>query len=840
MSIKCLKNRNMQTDRCAFTPLTPFKRNALNFFILLMCAAPAQVLADAYTMSVAETGDIVPDGNGRFNNFLEPIISSSNLVVFSASLYDTIGGGADDSGIYRMNIPGGIGPSIVTLDEVAREGGNFEAGGGNYGLGSLYPLASYVPVNAPLVGNTAGNFQRLALQMPVTLGNPGGNSIIAVETSNGSFDLVAAAGATVPSGNGEFAEFNAFSIGGHSSSGRVTFFSAMSNTADGSDDNTAIFRSQPGDDAIELVRKGGSPGGPVLTHLASIRTNAYGDAIFLGTEGPGASGDSHLFRVTSLAASPFQLVSEGDQAPTDDVEPRHFSQLSEIRINNDGDVGFAATLRDEDGFVVANDSGLYTSNGSSETEIVREGQSTPDATATFMNFASESVGSVPRSPFNTQGQFAFTVDLQLNGAGQSQGVFRASDSELIEVARRDDGYEDGTLRNFSNPALNNHGVMAFTAELVLEIVSGPEGDYAVTEEVLILTDGVDYVTVAREGQMFNGKELQDIIFNVDPSGAANGLNDSATVTYEAIFTDASHAVHVWRAQLGWRSAAGDGLWDDADNWFLGNAPSFASDVLLDLANPADVQGPAQDIDIHSLSMGGAGGMVRLILGAGALNTEDGMTIGVNGTLSGSGDLGGHVSNQGLIEVPDAGVLNIDGDLVNNGGVELGSNAQLILSGQLSGSGDITGVDGQVQVNGGLAPGNSPGLMSVAGSLTLGPGSSTRMEIAGTEAGDEFDAVQVGGTLTLAGVLDLLLIDDFNPQAGDELVLMQAASIQGDFDEVNLPTVEGLSFQLEKTATSLVLSVQSESSQSSSSSGGAVSWLWLFALLFTRVSLRSRR
>ena len=840
MSIKCLKPRNMQADRCAFTSLTHFKRSALNFFILLMCAGPAQVLADAYTMRVAETGDTVPDENGRFSNFLEPTISSSNLVVFSASLYDTSGGNADNSGIYRMNIPSGIGPFVVTLEQVAREGANFNADGSNYTLGSLYPLATYVPVNAPLVSNTTGNFSRLALQMPVTTGNPDGNSIIAVESSDSSFDLVAAAGATVPSGNGDFAEFNAFSIGGLSSSGRVTFFSAMNNTADGSDDNTAIFRSQPGDDAIELVRKGDSPGGPVLTHLASIRTNAYGDAIFLGTEGPGASGDSHLFRVTSLAASPFQLVSEGDQAPTDDVEPRHFSQLSEIRINNDGDVGFAATLRDEDGFVVANDSGLYTSNGSSETEIVREGQSTPDATATFMNFASESTGDVPRSPFNAQGQFAFTVDLQLNGAGQSQGVFRASESELVEVARRDDVYEGGTLRNFSDPALNNHGVMAFTAELVLEIISGPEGDYAVTEEVLILTDGEDYVTVAREGQMFNGKELQDIIFNVNPSGAANGLNDSATVAYEAIFADASHAIHVWQAQLGWRSEAGSGIWDDADNWFLGNAPGFSSDVLLDLANPVDVQGPAQDTDIHSLSMGGAGGMVRLILGTGALNTEDGMTIGVNGTLSGSGDLGGNVSNQGLIEVPDAGVLNIDGDLLNNAGVELGSNAQLILSGRLSGSGDIYGIDGQVMVNGGLAPGNSPGLLSVEGSVTLGPASQTILEVAGTEAGDDFDALQVGGTLTLAGVLDLLLINDFTPQAGDELTLMQAASIEGEFDEVHLPNVDGLSFELEKTETSLVLSVQSESGQASSSSGGALSWLWLCALLCARISLRGRR
>ncbi len=840
MMFKCKQSRNMQADRRAFPSFLLFKRSVLSVFVVLASAVPVPELYAASTAVKARTDDSAPDDNGRFSYFSAPVVSNSGQVVFKGFLYETEAGLADNSGIYQSFVTSSISPTTGTLRQVAREGSPIQVGGVDYTVGNLGASGSYSLVNGlPSVAPTTG-VSLMALQLPITgFANSQVTSILALEVGDNT-ELIAARGGEVPSGDGEYAGFNVFSIGGLSTAGRVTFFSALDNTLAAPDDNTAIFRYTPGGELVELVRKGTPTGGTVLAHLASITTNAYGDAVFLGTEAPVPGGDTHIFRVSSLGSSPSLLVSQGDQAPTADVDPRYFYQLGEIRINNEGEVGFAATLRDGDGSAVDNPSGLYITNGSSETEIVRQGQSTPDGTATFLHFANDLSGDVPRPAFNDLGQFAFNVRLLETGGEQVDGIFRASEAQIIEVAREGDGYEDGVLSNFSDPALNRHGVLAFTADLVLGIESGPEGDYPITEQVLILSDGRDYVTVAREGQMFGGRELQEISFNPSFTVQPGGLNDHARVGYEARFTDGTHAVHVWQPTLGWRAEAGDGIWDNPDNWFMRTLPGVSSEVGMDLDVSAEIQGPADDTEVDTLSVGGGSGLIHLILGSGVLDTVNGFTVGVNGTVSGGGQLGGVVNNAGLIDVPAGTLLNIDGDLHNVTTVALGSSAQLIVSGILSGSGDITGVDGQTLINGGLSPGNSPGLVSVAGSLTLGSNSTTMLEIAGTTAGTDHDVLEVGGTLTLDGTLDVQLTDAFSPQAGDELILMQAASIQGDFDEVNLPGVDGLSFELEKTDTSLVLSVQAESGESSSSSGGALSGLWLCAMLLVRLSLPNRR
>jgi len=804
-------------------------------FLTLSSISGGAMAVTTTTYSIANDGDAVPDLSALFSGVLPPIINSSNRVVFIASLSDTDDAFLNDSGVYSVSA---VSSSLTSIQEIVRENDILAINGTNFVIDDLYPLSSSFRMD------NAFGFGQLALQLPVRFGSMTGSSIIVVEnfTPLGTFALIAEAGAVVASGNGTFNEFNNFTLASMTGN-EVTFFSALSDTLDGNNDDTAIFRysiSALVNDS-EIVREGDLN----LATFAGVRTNDFGASVFLGTDDSGATVQdsvSALYRTPPFGVNPVLVVGEGDDAPTAEVDPRVFSQLSQIRINNNETLGFAATLRDGGGMAISNNSGLYTVAGGAPTLIVREGQLTPDGTASFLNFASEFNGDIPRSPFNDLGQFAFTVDLQVGGV-QSIGVFRASESELIEIARRGDIYEDGTFGNFDDPALTHNGLVAFTASLVVDTIIGPEGPVVISDEILVLTDGQDFVTVARGGQMIDGKELISIQFSSSPIVGQNGLSESGIVAYKASYANGTRGINIWRAQPGWRSSANDGNWDDENNWFLGMLPKAASDVVLDTENNVDVQGPSGPTELNSLSLGNGTGMTRLFIGAGSITTSEGILINANGAMVGAGVLAGPVHNQGAIDITAGGMLELSDDVINDGIITLAAGSQLTLSGAYSGSGIINGSDGLTIFNAALSPGNSPSLLPIEGDVAFGDQAATTLELAGLVRGDDFDAIDIGGTLTLNGMLDVVLLDSFSPNAGDSFLLLQADALVGDFDVVNLPEIGGLTLLLNKTSTTLSLEVQDASSADpapagASGSSGSISWLLLSGLLLI-IRIRSR-
>ena len=75
----------------------------------------------------------------------------------------------------------------------------------------------------------------------------------------------------------------------------------------------------------------------------------------------------------------------------------------------------------------------------------------------------------------------------------------------------------------------------------------------------------------------------------------------------------------------------------------------------------------------------------------------------------------------------------------------------------------------VSGTGALTPGLSPGTLSLVGSYTQqGPGGAFNVEIGGTTPGSQFDNVNVSGAgsvATLAGVLNVSLVNSFVPAPG---------------------------------------------------------------------------
>jgi hypothetical protein len=152
----------------------------------------------------------------------------------------------------------------------------------------------------------------------------------------------------------------------------------------------------------------------------------------------------------------------------------------------------------------------------------------------------------------------------------------------------------------------------------------------------------------------------------------------------------------------------------------------------------------------------------------------------------------NLNNSGTIEVK-AGTLQFQGSWSQtagsttvDAGTVLGGTLLSIGGGTLAGTGTIQAA----VVNGGVtSPGGSPG------TLSLGPGQNYQQAASGTlriELGGrtQYDQLVVGGNASLAGTLELPLINGFVPQAGDQFQILTCASQTGRFSQINPPAVSG--------------------------------------------------
>lgn len=106
-------------------------------------------------------------------------------------------------------------------------------------------------------------------------------------------------------------------------------------------------------------------------------------------------------------------------------------------------------------------------------------------------------------------------------------------------------------------------------------------------------------------------------------------------------------------------------------------------------------------------------------------------------------------------------------------------------------------EGPVKFEGGLSPGNSPGLITLVGGLAEING--LHIEIGGLLRGTEYDAVD-GDRVAIRGLLDIDLIaliagdDPFAPVGGEVFDIIIANEITGAFESVDFPVLAaGLSF-----------------------------------------------
>ena len=158
----------------------------------------------------------------------------------------------------------------------------------------------------------------------------------------------------------------------------------------------------------------------------------------------------------------------------------------------------------------------------------------------------------------------------------------------------------------------------------------------------------------------------------------------------------------------------------------------------------------------------------------------------------------------------------------------GGDAPLRLNGggnQLAGNGTLRG-DFLVTGGASVAPGTSPGKLTVDGDLAISSGGLFKVELGGVQPGTNHDQLIVTGQAAISGgLLDLSLVNGFLPQVNDMFTLLQADSLSGMFaNAAGLKTIADgwrVDWSLNATGGNLVLQAISVEMQGDFNGNGVV-------------------
>jgi len=607
-------------------------------------------------------------------------------------------------------------------------------------------------------------------------------------------EIIAQSGQTAPDGNGTFSSF----IGGAiNNSGQVAFQGNLAGTSGGSSDDVGIFRGG-GDSLTQIVRAGQSaPDGngtfssvfssfsPSLNNLGQVvffaglagTSDGSGSGIFLGSggsltqiarrgqaapDGDGWFSDFHNPSLNDLGQVAFrgslsgssnvgvflgsggsltQIARRNQAAP--DGNGTFATDFSDPRLNNFGQVAFRGNLTGTTSGV--SEQGIFRGGDGSLTQIARAGQTAPDTNGVFASFSLLAL--------NNSGQVAFRGTLTGTSGGIGElGIFRGNGGGLTQIARAGQVAPDGngTFSNFFTPNLNDAGQVAFQATLtgtssgnneqgifrgsgdslaqiarVGQVAPDGNGTFSSFQGALTLGesgqavfrgdltgtsggnndnrgfftgDGMDVLQVARRGDSLAGSTVTEVNLINTGSGGASPVNQFGQIAYRATLANGDQVVSRWTPDLHWRESFG-GNWETAGAWTLGLAPAHVHDVFIDPESSMTVFGPNGDTSVRSLQIGGGTGAATLQMTNGTnLTASDRLLIASNGTITGQGTITGDVTSFGTISPGDsAGILSIAGNitldsssnlLIELGGLGIGQFDQLVVTGDLNLAGDL--------------------------------------------------------------------------------------------------------------------------------------------------------
>jgi fibronectin-binding autotransporter adhesin len=418
---------------------------------------------------------------------------------------------------------------------------------------------------------------------------------------------------------------------------------------------------------------------------------------------------------------------------------------------------------------------------------------TPGSTASFAGQVSWEGGDV-------QGAFEILAGATLNASGAA--VKRQVGSSITNngTLRWD---TTATLQGGNSSVLNNHGLIEARQSATLQwnyggqasLTHAASGTVSATNGA-VLTLG--NLALTSDGGLFNADAGSAIVY----AGASNRFNDGTRFVGEHRMEGQSRYVDkIQSDNLRWISGTQTG----GDGVTPGSTASFAGQVSWE---GGDVQGAFEILAGATLNASGA-----------AVKRQVGSSITNNGTLrwdttatlqggnssvftnNGRFDMmadaalqwnyGGQASlvNHGLfIKTGGAGSSSLSGlALTNHGTIDVRSGsialpANFTNNGTLAGTGAFA-VSGTLTNAGHMAPGASPGTLTLNGSYAQTAAGSFDVELEGLPS---HDLLLVNGNAALDGTLALACFSLCNFAVDDEVVILDATgALSGSFSSVTL-------------------------------------------------------
>ncbi len=202
-----------------------------------------------------------------------------------------------------------------------------------------------------------------------------------------------------------------------------------------------------------------------------------------------------------------------------------------------------------------------------------------------------------------------------------------------------------------------------------------------------------------------------------------------------------------------------------------------------------------------------------LTGPSTVNVSNGATLRLSGVISGGFGLTKIGTGTLVLGATNSysGTTTVNaGTLLANG---FNTSPMVLAGGTLGGSGNA---GSSLSATGGtIAPGNSPGFLSIGGgshNMTLNAATTLNIEIGGTTSGTQHDQLRgisagATGTVNLGGAaLTGSLINGFVPTAGQQFTIVSLAggSLTGQFEQGNSITFGGRAFRITYNASSVVL------------------------------------
>jgi hypothetical protein len=251
--------------------------------------------------------------------------------------------------------------------------------------------------------------------------------------------------------------------------------------------------------------------------------------------------------------------------------------------------------------------------------------------------------------------------------------------------------------------------------------------------------------------------------------------------------------------VNWDGGGTTSEWLEAANWQFNALPTTAdaATIVNDTATITGVTVPG--VMTIQLGMGSLPGGLTMTGGVNQanINVVTNVAVASAGSLALGGGgpalstlTAGSLTTDGTTSVLSRGVVNLSGQLAQNGGTLNLSGGTIAAATVLSHAGVFNAAG---TVNGNLSIGDDIGStatlalgesLDVNGNLKLVSDARLEVQFRPTSGGGGvFDTIDVSGTATLGGVLDLSVVAPATPVPGVNYVFLTAGTVRGSFDDI---------------------------------------------------------